>query len=79
MNVDNTSVRTNAGYTIIETVRIDEHLEIVLGRMETSLGTMYVTWQCSDGDNYFWGHYFDKDASAARRDLFARALEQLPK
>ena len=67
--------RINAGYKIIEAVRIDDDLEVVLGKNETDLGTVYVTWQCGHGNDYFWGHYFRKDFAAARRDLFRRAID----
>lgn len=70
-------IRINAGYRIIETVRIDTSLEVVLGVLEGSYGTQYVTWQCKNGNNYFWGRYFD-DFDAARRNLFKRVLEILP-
>lgn len=76
--MESMTTRTNAGYTIIEAVRIDDQLEVVLGKMETSLGAMFVTWQCSGGDNYFWGHYFGNESAAARRDLFSRVLDLLP-
>ena len=64
----------NAGYEIVksETYRIgadDKESRIVLGKMETRLGTQYVTWESvrhpEDGTaDYFWGHYFDKDQQA---------------
>ena len=75
--MESAASRTNAGYTVIETIRADEHTEVVLGKKETSLGTMYVTWQCLDCNDYFWGHYFVNDENAARRDLCNRALEML--
>jgi len=75
--MENKPARTNAGYTIIETARVNSRLEIVLGRMETSLGTMFVTWQCLNGDNYFWGHYFRDNHTAARRDLEERLQSEL--
>jgi len=37
---------------------------------------MYVTWTCKGGDNYYWGHYFS-DPMEAKRDLLARAGEEL--
>ena len=75
--MENKPARTNAGYTIIETARVNERLEIVLGRMETSLGTMFVTWQCLNGNNYFWGHYFNGDPDAARSDMRERLQAEL--
>lgn len=70
-------IRINAGYRIIETVRIETSLEVVLGVLEGSHGTQYVTWQCRNGIDYFWGHYF-LDFDAARRNLFERVLSLLP-
>ena len=67
--------RINAGYTIIETVRIADDLEVVLGKNATSFGDVYVTWQCGNGSDYFWGHYFKCDYAAARKDLFRRAID----
>lgn len=75
--MENKPSRTNAGYTIIETARVNERLEIVLGRMETSLGTMFVTWQCLNGNDYFWGHYFNGDPDAARIDMRERLQAEL--
>ena len=75
--MENTPARTNAGYTIIEAACVNNRLEIALGRKETSLGTVFVTWQCHDGDNYFWGHYFNGDPDAARRDMLERLQAEL--
>ena len=35
-----------------------------------------VTWVCKDGNNYFWGHYFE-DRQSAERDLLERAGQEL--
>lgn len=70
-------IRVNQGYRIIETVRIDTSLEVVMAQSESKLGSHYVTWQCKNGTDYYWGHYFD-DCDAARRDLFKRVLGLLP-
>lgn len=75
--MENTAARTNAGYEIIEAARVNARLEIVLGRMQTSFGTMFVTWQCKDGNNYFWGHYFNGDPDAARSDMRKRLQAEL--
>ena len=66
--------RTNAGYTITDSIRIGE-TEFVLGRRGGSF-PMYVTWACKGGDNYYWGHYFG-DLLEAQKDLLARAGEEL--
>ena len=31
----------------------------------------YVTWECTGGNNYFWGHYFT-DKEAATKDFYDR-------
>ena len=62
--------RVNAGYVITDSVHVGD-AEFVLGEKETKFGTMCVTWQCRDSDNYFWGHYFD-DHGAAKKDLQER-------
>ena len=71
-------IRMNQGYMIIEVVRINTILEVVLAQINTGCDTQYVTWQCTDGQNYYWGHYFMNDFNAARHDLFSRVLELLP-
>lgn len=69
------SERINAGYIITDSIFIGDS-EFVIGANGTSLGTMYVTWQCKDGDNYFWGHYLS-DRKAAEKDLLDRAGNEL--
>lgn len=68
------SMRTNAGYTITQSIHIG-NTEFVLGE-SSSDPAQYVTWACKDGDNYFWGHYMT-DKLAALRDLLDRAGEEL--
>lgn len=48
--------RTNADYLITDSIHIGK-TEFVIGENQTRFGTMYVTWECKNGDNYFWGHY----------------------
>ncbi len=67
--------RENAGYTITDSVHIGS-AEFVIGEQQTQYGAMYVTWQCRDGDNYFWGHYLNS-RQEAERDLIDRAHSQL--
>ena len=43
--------RTNAGYTITDSIRIGE-TEFVLGKLDSQY-TMYVTWACKGRDNYY--------------------------
>lgn len=54
-------MRTNAGYTITHSCVIHLNREVVLGR---GSGNRYVTWLCDDGDNYYWGLYFDNYKAA---------------
>ena len=78
----------NVGYEIIEAevYHVTENLSqerVVLGRMVTQHGVMYVTWEStlwplSDGQariDYYWGHYFD-DLAKARIDYHKRLLEK---
>lgn len=70
-------IRVNAGYLIIETVRIDTTLEVVMGQNTSDQGTPYVTWLCRNATDYYWGDYRD-DYNECRRRLFERVLDQLP-
>lgn len=67
--------RINEGYVITDSVHIGS-AEFVIGQNETKCGTMYVTWRCANGTDYYWGHYFD-DRFAAQKDLVARAQEEV--
>lgn len=67
--------RVNEGYVITDSLHIGD-AEFVIGENQTQYGTMYVTWQCRDGDNYFWGHYLT-ERQAAEKDLLARAGQEL--
>lgn len=49
------ALRTNVGFIIIATHRLSSDTECVLGF--NPLTEQYVTWLCTDGNNYFWGHY----------------------
>lgn len=69
-----TTERTNAGYKIISSIYINDTEEIVMGSMDTRFGTKYVTWQCTNGSAYHWGHYYDS-FNAARDDMIRRAAE----
>lgn len=66
-------MRTNAGYTITDSIHVQD-TEFVLGERGSS---RYVTWQCSGGDNYYWGHYFD-NRMAAVKDLLQRVRDNIP-
>ncbi len=64
--------RQNIGYTITDSVHIGDS-EFVIGHNPKAV-TPYVTWECANGNNYFWGHYVT-DRAAAERDLLERATE----
>ena len=79
-------IEVNEGYEIVEaeayrtndTGRVDR---IVLGRMDTKYGVMWVTWESAayphEGGRleYFWGHYHD-DERKARADYHRRLIEK---
>ncbi len=67
-------VRKNAGYTITDSIHIGD-IEFLIG-VSDSAPAMFVTWECKDGDNYFWGHY-TSDRRAAEKDLLERAGREL--
>ena len=66
--------RKNAGYTIVESIHIG-NTEFVIGH-KPGAPSPYVTWECANGDNYFWGHYMD-ERYQAERDLLERASSEL--
>ncbi len=68
------SERSNCGYTIVQSLTIGDS-EFVLGH-NPEAPNPYVTWKCSNGDYYFWGHY-SNDRMAADRDLLTRAGQEL--
>ncbi len=67
-------MRTNAGYTITEAIHIG-NVEFVLGE-NPAYPAPYVTWECKDGNNYYWGHY-KSDKLSALRDLLDRAGQEI--
>ena len=66
--------RINQGYVITDSIQVGE-MEFVFGKMDSN-PSMYVTWACKGGDNYFWGHYFS-DLLEAKKDLLGRASEEV--
>ena len=64
--------RINGGYTIIQSVPVG-NTEFVLGENQKAPDP-YVTWECRNGTDYNWGHYFGS-YFRARTNLFLRALE----
>lgn len=68
------SERKNAGYTITDSIHIGK-AEFVIGE-HPKAPSRYVTWECSGGTNYFWGHYFP-DRRSAEKNLLERAQSEL--
>lgn len=68
------SERVNQGYRIIAAIPVGE-AEFVLGVHERC-PQQYVTWKCSDGTDYYWGHYYS-DRLKATDDLCKRALAEV--
>jgi len=68
------SERKVAGYTITDSIHIG-NAEFVIGE-HPKAPSPYATWECSGGDNYFWGHYFS-DRKSAEQDLIERAQSEL--
>lgn len=67
-------MRENQGYIITDSVRIGD-AEFVVGELLVA-PEPFATWECKNGDDYFWGHYFS-DRLAAKRDLLERAGREL--
>lgn len=66
--------RENQGYIITDSIHIGE-VEFVVGESPKA-PSPFVTWQCKDGDSYFWGHYFS-ESLAAKHDLLVRAGREI--
>ncbi len=66
--------RTNAGYIITDSIHV-RNVEFVLGVNEKA-PSPFVTWECKDDNNYFWGHYYDT-LFAAQKDLCDRATREI--
>lgn len=67
---------TNAGYAIIEYEQYNENAGndyyIVLGAdFKTN---RFVTWNCTNADDFYWGHYFNSYIDA-RIDYHKRLVE----
>ena len=73
MEVNAMDWRKNAGYIITNSITIGNS-EIVLGVHETRPNA-FVTWECTDKDNYFWGHYFG-DLISAQKDFCQRGVQK---
>lgn len=66
--------RKNVGYIITNSITIGDS-EIVLGVHE-KLPNEFVTWECKDKNDYFWGHYFSNHL-AAQKDFLKRGLDKV--
>ncbi len=73
MEVFSMDWRKNEGYIITNAITIGDS-EIVLGVHETK-PNMFVTWECTDKNNYFWGHYF-QNLISAQKDFCERGAEK---
>lgn len=65
--------RINEGYKIINAIPIG-NTEFVLGANMKN-PDMFVTWECKDKTDYFWGHYYDSVLSATK-DLCQRVMDE---
>lgn len=61
--------RTNNEYEIIFAIDTGNNEEVVLGKANEE---NFVTWVCFNGNDYYWGHYFN-NLGDALRDLLKRA------
>lgn len=66
--------RINEGYIITNSIPVG-NAEFVLGVHQT-LPNKFVTWQCRNKNDYFWGHYTDSLLKATK-DLCERALNEV--
>ncbi len=63
--------RMNQSFQVMDSITVGKS-EFVLG-VNLNAPSSYATWQCMNGDNYFWGHYFTNEI-AAKQDLCKRAM-----
>lgn len=71
--------RANEEWTIEDAIRLNDHEEVVLATRPNKYapnGIEYVTWFCTNGDNYFWGHY-TYSMKSAKLDLLERAKAEI--
>jgi hypothetical protein len=61
--------RTNNEYEICLAIDTGKNEEVVLGKANEE---DYVTWICVNGNDYYWGHYFD-NLKDALKDFIKRA------
>lgn len=63
----------NAGYMIMKYTMYREQENgknyVVLGHNKKT--DMWCTWECTNGTDFYWGHYFDSKTEATR-DYYTR-------
>lgn len=70
--------RTNAGFVITSAIPVGNK-EFVLGvnmKNAQSNAQSFVTWECKDKNDYFWGHY-SNSLLKATKDLCQRAMSEI--
>lgn len=70
-------VKTNAGYTIWESkmYRTQENGDNYVVLAENEKTGMWVTWECTNGTDFYWGHYY-KSQTEATRDYYNRLADK---
>lgn len=63
--------RFNQGYEIIQSIEVG-NTEFVLG-VNVKAPSQYVTWECSNKTDYYWGHYINNQLQAIK-DLCERVM-----
>ncbi len=67
-------MRTNEGFVITNAIPVGNK-EIVLG-VNMKNPQSFVTWECKDGTDYYWGHYTDSLLKATK-DLCQRVMGEI--
>ena len=70
-------ITKNAGYTIrkFEMYREQENGENFVVLAENEKTGMWCTWECTNGESFYWGHYFDSKEKAFQ-DYYERLAEK---
>jgi len=68
------NMRVNANYIITDSIHIGNK-EFVLG-VHSTAPSQFVTWECMNGNDYNFGHYYSEMLSATK-DLLERANQEL--
>lgn len=66
--------RINEGYEIIQSIQVGSK-EFVLG-VHSKAPDQFVTWECTNKDDYDWGHYTNTLLKATK-DLCKRAMKEI--